>query len=44
MTLQVKDSVWRGYFGYWRRLFIRENLRPLRHDAWRGYIQPRQEV
>ncbi|MEG4807003.1 hypothetical protein QUA82_04130 [Microcoleus sp. F8-D3] len=36
--MQIKDSVWQGCSGYWQNLFIRENLLPLGHAAWQGFI------
>jgi hypothetical protein len=32
------NEVWQGYCGYWQNLFIRENLLPLGHAAWQGFI------
>ena len=31
-------DVWQGCLGYWQSAFIRENLLPLGHAAWRGYL------
>lgn len=36
--MRVKDSVWQGCFGYWQPLFIQENLLPLGHAAWQGFL------
>jgi len=36
--MRPQDSVWQGCFGYWQNLFIRENLLPLGHAAWQGFI------
>ncbi|QGZ90652.1 hypothetical protein [Microcystis aeruginosa] len=36
--MRPHDSLWQGYFGYWQNLFIRENLLPLGHAAWQGFI------
>lgn len=36
--MRVKDSVWQGCFGYWQPLFIQENLLPLGHAAWQGWL------
>jgi hypothetical protein len=31
-------DVWQGCSGYWQSAFIRENLLPLGHAAWQGYL------
>lgn len=31
-------SVWQGCSDYWQPAFIRENLLPLGHAAWQGYL------
>ena len=36
--MRPHDSFWQGCFGYWQNLFIRENLLPLGHAAWQGFI------
>jgi len=36
--MRPQDSIWQGCFGYWQNLFIRENLLPLGHAAWQGFI------
>ncbi|MGI0488893.1 hypothetical protein ACN4EK_26065 [Pantanalinema rosaneae CENA516] len=36
--MRPQDSTWQGCFGYWKNLFIRENLLPLGHAAWQGFI------
>uniref|UniRef100_A0A832H5F6 Uncharacterized protein n=1 Tax=Oscillatoriales cyanobacterium SpSt-402 TaxID=2282168 RepID=A0A832H5F6_9CYAN len=36
--MRPQDSTWQGCFGYWQNLFIRENLLPLGHAAWQGFI------
>lgn len=36
--MRARDSVWQGCFGYWQPLFIRENLLPLAHAAWQGFL------
>jgi hypothetical protein len=36
--MRPHDSLWQGYFGYWQNLFIRENLLPLGHAAWQGFM------
>ncbi|MEM9004444.1 MAG: hypothetical protein AAGE59_13085 [Cyanobacteria bacterium P01_F01_bin.86] len=34
----MHSDLWRGYSGYWQNRFIRENLIPLGHAAWQGFI------
>lgn len=36
--MRPRNEVWQGYFGYWQNPFIRENLLPLGHAAWQGFI------
>lgn len=36
--MRPRNEVWQGYCGYWQNLFIRENLLPLGHAAWQGFI------
>jgi hypothetical protein len=36
--MRPHDSLWQGCFGYWQNLFIRENLLPLGHAAWQGFL------
>jgi len=36
--MRPTNEVWQGYCGYWQNLFIRENLLPLGHAAWQGFI------
>ncbi|MGI0483818.1 hypothetical protein ACN4EK_00200 [Pantanalinema rosaneae CENA516] len=36
--MRPQDSTWQGCLGYWQNLFIRENLLPLGHAAWQGFI------
>jgi hypothetical protein len=36
--MRPRNEVWQGCFGYWQNLFIRENLLPLGHAAWQGFI------
>lgn len=36
--MRPQDSLWQGCFGYWQNLFIRENLLPLGHAAWQGFM------
>lgn len=36
--MRPRNEVWQGYCGYWQNLFIRENLLPLGHAAWKGFI------
>ncbi|QZZ20571.1 hypothetical protein J5X98_25635 [Leptothermofonsia sichuanensis E412] len=36
--MRPQDSLWQGCFGYWQNLFIRENLLPLGHAAWKGFL------
>lgn len=36
--MRPQDSLWQGCFGYWQNLFIRENLVPLGHAAWKGFL------
>lgn len=31
-------DVWQGCWGHWQPAFIRENLLPLGHAAWQGYL------
>ena len=33
-----KNSVWQSSFSNWQPLFIRENLLPLGHTAWQGFL------
>ncbi|MEM6611391.1 MAG: hypothetical protein AAF652_03890 [Cyanobacteria bacterium P01_C01_bin.72] len=33
-----KNSVWQNSFSNWQPLFIRENLLPLGHTAWQGFL------
>ena len=32
------NDLWQSYSGYWQNRFIRENLIPLGHAAWQGFI------
>jgi hypothetical protein len=34
----LKNSVWQSSFSNWQSLFIRENLLPLGHTAWQGFL------
>jgi hypothetical protein len=34
----MQSDLWQGYCGYWQDHFIRENLLPLGHAAWQGFI------
>ncbi len=34
----LRNDIWQGDCGYWQDLFIRENLLPLGHAAWQGFI------
>jgi hypothetical protein len=36
--MRPHDSFWQGCFGYWQNLLIRENLLPLGHAAWQGFM------
>ena len=36
--MQPPADVWQGFSGYWQDRFIRENLLPLGHAAWQGYL------
>ncbi|MGQ9872973.1 hypothetical protein [Leptodesmis sp.] len=36
--MRFRNDLWQGYCGYWQDHFIRENLLPLGHAAWQGYI------
>jgi hypothetical protein len=36
--MRPRNEVWQGCFGYWQNLFIRENLLPLGHAAWQGFL------
>ena len=36
--MQPPVEVWQGCLGYWQSAFMRENLLPLGHTAWRGYL------
>ncbi len=36
--MQFPIDVWQGCSGYWQSAFIRENLLPLGHAAWQGYL------
>jgi len=36
--MRLRNDIWQGYCGYWQNLFIRENLLPLGHAAWQGFI------
>lgn len=36
--MRPRNEVWQGYCGYWQNQFIRENLLPLGHAAWQGFI------
>lgn len=40
--MQPRNELWQGYFGYWQNLFIRENLLPLGHATWQGFITQRR--
>ena len=33
-----KNSIWQSSFSNWQPLFIRENLLPLGHTAWQGFL------
>ncbi len=34
----MRHDLWQGYCDYWQSLFIRENMLPLGHTAWQGFI------
>ena len=36
--MRLPIEVWQGCSGYWQSAFIRENLLPLGHAAWQGYL------
>jgi hypothetical protein len=36
--MRPRSEVWQGYCGYWQDRFIRENLLPLGHAAWHGFM------
>ena len=36
--MRVEDSVWQGSFGYWQNLFIHQNILPIGHTAWNGFL------
>jgi hypothetical protein len=36
--MRPPNDVWQGCAGYWQSAFIRENLLPLGHAAWQGYL------
>jgi hypothetical protein len=36
--MRPRNDLWQGDCGYWQDRFIRENLLPLGHAAWQGYI------
>ncbi|MEO1744301.1 MAG: hypothetical protein AAFR99_21175, partial [Cyanobacteria bacterium J06629_9] len=36
--MQSSADVWQGCSDYWQSAFIRENLLPLGHAAWQGYL------
>ena len=36
--MRIEDSVWQGSFGYWQKLFIHQNILPIGHTAWNGFL------
>lgn len=36
--MQPTVDIWQGCLGYWQSAFIRENVLPLGHAAWRGCL------
>lgn len=36
--MRLPIDVWQGCWGHWQSAFIRENLLPLGHAAWQGYL------
>jgi hypothetical protein len=36
--MRPRNDIWQGDCGYWQNRFIRENLLPLGHAAWQGFI------
>ena len=36
--MRLPVDIWQGCSGYWQSAFIRENLLPLGHAAWQGYL------
>ena len=36
--MRIEDSVWQGSFGYWQNLFIHQNILPIGHTAWNGFL------
>jgi hypothetical protein len=36
--MRPRSEVWQGCSGYWQNQFIRENLLPLGHAAWQGFM------
>jgi len=36
--MRPRSEVWQGCSGYWQNQFIQENLLPLGHAAWQGFM------
>ncbi|MEG4344337.1 hypothetical protein QUB70_13740 [Microcoleus sp. A003_D6] len=36
--MRIEDTVWQGSFGYWQNLFIHQNILPIGHIAWNGFL------
>ena len=36
--MRIEDSVLQGSFGYWQNLFIDQNILPIGHTAWNGFL------
>jgi hypothetical protein len=36
--MRIEDSVWQGSFGYWQNLFVQQNILPVGHTAWNGFL------